>query len=441
MRAAIEFNCFGNDRNRPFLSADCMSAITCYPTPQKLLVKKNRVVVEPNGEIHIGATMWDEAQIAPEQEGNLPPDVFEAVKSRVVPVKGGNFAFRHVVLDGKLVEVKPQGDKFVDRAGNRYETIDVRFKYFNSNILEEYRGEENLAEYVDWCNDLMDNGRLNGLVIDEAQPAGQDMIRVIEGLYFSPVATSNRVVLPEFFYRTKENLVIDESAADEVILRAANNPGVSIIETEKSGMSNGVVTDVARDENGMLVVTVTKTSCRYDQGKLVTVMTSERSKHIYPDTQGVVEVLVSPITKYTTGSIVDPDDLCGELLRLVRIIPAGRYQNLGQVESVIGKTMLNYLREAVVSQSRLIIEGEPAIAMSFLKELPENFNPKRVVVKNQQHVQVLDVDDLQYALVGQNKFVKYDLIHHPWFQKREMARNIPRNWFTTPFRRNTPVAV
>lgn len=447
MRIAGVYDCFGSNRVNTYLPVHFMSCIVVRPTVKQLLAIKYRTSASKDG-VHCGATAWPEGY-DPKPNESIPQHLFKKLLSQACPVKAANrvyrCAFNPDIHDYVPVEATTTYGVYVDEYGNKYrctpgEDNQVFHWYYDSKKMaqadDNYINDRPLGineGYYHWmqnqhCDDESDNcGKLDGRVIDISKNAGYDMARVVDSVYHGRIASCDRIPIPDFYFRTSEVLEYRDEAVDEFIINAANNPGLRSLDCEMSPY-NGLVTEISHT-NGSVRIRINKLipSGNNKSSSVAYELDSESYELEYPNPNGTLEVLVNAHSQYEVGEVVDSSHAVPTNQPIVRVLPHGPYEDIKEIESIVGADTMAWLRQEIIKQHIVYINGRRAVSLHLINELPAVVDPKAFFVRNRRYVFAINDVKPEDLVLQPNKFVKIDWLHHPWFRSHELATSNTRD--------------
>jgi len=439
LRVAVVFGVFSDTNKRtpaPFVRANTLSVITVANPHCAVTMNLRSVIPQDNGDIHIGAVGYP---YTPEKH-DLSIKEVRATKSGKVNFKSSSksasgvpveFDFNskkwldingkeHHASGVKPVEVRYnfKEKRYLDSAGVAYPYEFVRFRFYNSFVLDNHRraleaGQTSNQDqpYINWMEEI--EAKKGGHVLDEGVPIGRAMSDILRQLYINrELALTSQIEMPEFFVSSVTPIEYDNDVLDQDILTIARSPG-NRLACERPPFE-GFIQGATHDGESMLVDFQRVSRATTPKGHIFKV-TDAPQTIVIPDPNQVVSVNGEPID-LAVGTEVHPSRVVNPLKAVMRLIPYDpSYASIREVEERCGKALIHYVRQQLVEQSTPVIQGIKSVALRYVKKLPPDYNPNNVWARtgHSQYIYEMPVG----AFTGQIGRIKYDFLHHPWFDR------------------------
>lgn len=433
------FGVFSDTNKRtpaPFVRANNLSAITIANPHRAVTMNLRSVIPQENGDIHIGSVGYP---YTPEKHDLSVKEVRATKSGKVnfksatksasgVPVEFDFSSKKWLDINGrehpaegvKSVEIRYnfKEKQYFDSAGVSYPYEFVRFRFFNSTILDNHRrtveaGQRSNQDqpYIDWMEEI--SSKKGGHVLDEGMPIGKAMSDILRNLYVNrELSLTPQIEMPEFFISSITPIEYDNDVLDQDILTIARSPGNRLL-CERPPFE-GFIQGTTNDGESTLVDFQRVVRATTVKGPIFKVTDSPQTI-IIPDPKQVVSVNGTPLD-LAVGEEVHHTRVVNPLKAVMRLIPYDpSYASLQEVEARCGKELIHYIRQQLVLQSTPVIQGIRSVALRYVKKMPPDYNPNNVWARTglSQYVYDMPVG----AFTGQIGRVKYDFLHHPWFDR------------------------
>lgn len=438
MRVAVVFGLF-SDRDRdkrpigPFVRASSLSAITIANPHRAVTINLRSVIPQPDGSINIGAVGYPYSKT----DHHLSIQEVRSTKSGKVNYKSAYRTANGVPVcfdvstrkfrdysskehpSAGVVSVPIDFDyatrKYKDADGTEYPYEFVSFRYYNSVALESCRQDMQANKpvkdpgYLAWMEDLAAKNK--GHVLDIGLPIGRAMADVLRTTYLDKsMPITPQIEFPDFFVNSAHPIEYDNDILNQDILAIARSP-VNRLQCERPPFE-GYIEKISHNGESTLVDFQKVSRSNTPSGVIFKAMDSPQTIEI-PDPNKVVQVN-NEASEFKVGDQVPPWRVTSPLKAAMRVIPYDpSYSSVAEIEERCGKALVHFVRQQLITQSTPVIRGAKSVLIRYIKKMPPDFTPNNVWTRSEINHYLYDLPFNAY--VGSQGRIKYDLIHHPWF--------------------------